>query len=89
MTIPFVLEGIDGWLEEIATDADGVMLANFCSDELYHPVSVISYPDGDVFAPMDWEGPQPQTWADVPNIAWVDAHGRPAVMLLGLPRRIA
>lgn len=88
--IPIVLEGIGGWLEPI-DERDDVLLANFCApEELYHPVSVIYYrDDGVVFAPIDWEGPQPQTWADVPSIQWVDKHGRPAVMLLGLPRRFA
>ena len=49
------------------------------------PIAVI-LADGVQFTLSDWQGPQPMTIDEIAEYRWVDAFGRMAIMLQGLPR---
>lgn len=58
-------------------------------------VATVTYPDGSMFAPMDWQSPQPQSADDVADYTWykVDADDPtntalwvPAININGWPR---
>lgn len=49
------------------------------------PIAVIMA-DGVQFTLSDWQGPQPMTIDEIADFRWVDAFGRTAIMLHGLPR---
>ena len=49
------------------------------------PISVI-LADGMQFTMIDWQGEQPMTIDEIADCIWVDAFGRTAIMLHGLPR---
>jgi len=54
-----------------------------------HPVTgplAVILSAGTQFTPRDWQGPQPMSTEEIPETAWVDARGRDALMLDGLPR---
>lgn len=49
------------------------------------PIAIIMA-DGVQFTLSDWQGPQPMTIDEIAEYRWVDAFGRMAIMLQGLPR---
>lgn len=49
------------------------------------PIAIIMA-DGVQFTLSDWQGPQPMTIDEISEYRWVDAFGRMAIMLQGLPR---
>lgn len=49
------------------------------------PIAVIQS-DGIQFTLSDWEAAQPMTIDEIADCIWVDAFGRTAIMLHGLPR---
>ena len=58
-------------------------------------VATVTYPDGSMFTPMDWQGPQPQTADEVAHYTWCKVDNAdptntdawtPAIMLNGWPR---
>lgn len=51
------------------------------------PIAVI-LADGVQFTLSDWQGAQPMERSEIGDYAWVDAVGRDAVMLDGLPRLV-
>lgn len=56
----------------------------FCRDEV--TTTIVTYTStGMVFTLADWQGPQPDEAADVPEFAWVDDRGRPAIIIDGWP----
>lgn len=45
--------------------------------------------DGVQFTPADWQGEQPMDTDEIADCRWVDAYGRDAIMMDGLPRVLA
>lgn len=52
------------------------------------PVAIIIHGDGTMLTPEDWQAPQPDVWSDddIAATRWVDAYGRLAIIIDGLPR---
>lgn len=72
-------------MSETAIDSYGIFYVVEHADA--GPMAVI-LADGVQFTLPDWQGEQPMARGEIADYAWVDAAGRDAVMLDGLPRMI-